>query len=186
MNRKENFKNDLLNELRNDPEYAVEYLSAAKADSNQAFLVALRDVAEAQKGMKKVAKEAKLNRENLYRALSKAGNPRIDTLDAVLDVLGIEVKFVRKASVVSTTPGGAGPTGKAVGPSGRISVAAVTGQTSYTLNVPSSGEQSAKVINSLAAWHGMRTTAAPENLGELIASNTILSATTNAGNYLEE
>lgn len=96
MNREENFKADLLEELRSDPEYAAEYLSAAKADSNEAFLVALRDVAEAQKGMKKVAKAAGVNRENLYRALSKKGNPRIDTLDAVLDVLGIEFKFVPK------------------------------------------------------------------------------------------
>jgi probable addiction module antidote protein len=98
MKRNENFKADLLDELRSDPDYAADYLSAAKADSNEAFLVALRDVAEAQKGMKKVAKEAGVNRENLYRALSKKGNPRIDTLDSVLDVLGIQVKFVAKRS----------------------------------------------------------------------------------------
>jgi probable addiction module antidote protein len=96
VKRNANYKADLLAELRNDPEYAAEYLSAAKADSNEAFLVALRDVAEAQKGMKAVAREAKVNRENLYRALSRKGNPSIATLDSVLAVLGIEVKFVRK------------------------------------------------------------------------------------------
>ena len=96
MKRNEDFKADLLDELRNDPEYAAEYLSAAKADSREAFLVALRDVAEAQKGMKRVAKEANVNRENLYRAFSKKGNPRVDTLDSVLDVLGIETRFVPK------------------------------------------------------------------------------------------
>jgi probable addiction module antidote protein len=98
MKRDEDYKADLLNELRSDPDYAAEYLSAAKADSNEAFLVALRDVAEAQKGMKRVAKEASVNRENLYRALSREGNPRIDTLDSVLDVLDIGVKFVAKHS----------------------------------------------------------------------------------------
>jgi probable addiction module antidote protein len=94
VKRNEDFKADLLAELRRDPDYAPEYLSAAKADSNDAFLVALRDVAEARKGMRKVAKEAGVNRESLYRALSKNGNPSISTLDAVLRTLGIDVKFV--------------------------------------------------------------------------------------------
>lgn len=94
MKRNEDFKADLLAELRRDPDYAAEYLSAAKADSNDAFLVALRDVAEARQGMRKVAKEAGVNRESLYRALSKNGNPSISTLDAVLRTLGIDVKFV--------------------------------------------------------------------------------------------
>jgi probable addiction module antidote protein len=96
MRRDENYKADLLAELRSDPVYASDYLSAAKADSNEAFLVALRDVAEALMGMQKVAKKAKLNRENLYRALSRKGNPRIDTLDSVLAALGIGIKFVLK------------------------------------------------------------------------------------------
>ena len=93
MKRGESYRKDLLSDLRNDPEYAAEYLTAAKADSTEAFLVALRDVAEAGKGMKKVAKEAKVNRENLYRALSKRGNPRIETVDAVLNALGLQLVF---------------------------------------------------------------------------------------------
>jgi probable addiction module antidote protein len=101
MNRNEDYKADLLAELRSDPQYAAEYLTAARADSNEAFLVALRDVAEAHKGMKRVAKEAKVNRENLYRALSKKGNPSSATLEAVLDVLGIGVKFFPKASATA-------------------------------------------------------------------------------------
>ena len=69
--RNRNYRNDLLDDLRNDPEYAAGYLSAAKAHSKEAFLVALRDVTEARMGMKKAAKAAKVNRENLYRALSQ-------------------------------------------------------------------------------------------------------------------
>jgi len=93
MKRGESYKDDLLNDLRNDPDYAAEYLTAAHADSKEAFLVALRDVAEARKGMKRVAKEAKVNRENLYRALSKRGNPRIDTIDSILNALGLQLVF---------------------------------------------------------------------------------------------
>jgi len=96
LRRTADYRADLLDELRSDPEFAAEYLSAAKADSNEAFLVALRDLAEARKGMKRLAKEARVNRENLYRALSKNGNPRMDTLDSVLAALGFEVKFVPK------------------------------------------------------------------------------------------
>ena len=93
MKRSENYKADLLEELRNDPQYAADYLTAAKADSTEAFLVALRDVTESRKGMKKLAKEARVNRENLYRALSRRGNPRVDTLDSVLAVLDMTVSF---------------------------------------------------------------------------------------------
>ncbi|MGA8035370.1 MAG: addiction module antidote protein [Candidatus Acidiferrales bacterium] len=99
MKRSEDFKADLLAELRRDADYAAEYLSAAKADSTEAFLVALRELAEARQGMRKVAKAAKVNRESLYRALSKKGNPSISTLDAVLEVLGIELKFVVRRAV---------------------------------------------------------------------------------------
>jgi probable addiction module antidote protein len=106
MVRNENYKNDLLADLRNDLEFAAEYLSAAKADSKEAFLVALRDVAEAQKGIQTVAREANVNRENLYRALSREGNPRIETLDAVLAVLGIAVKFVPAENAAASQPSG--------------------------------------------------------------------------------
>ena len=93
MKRNANYKADLLENLKTDPQYAADYLTAAKADSTEAFLVALRDVAEAQTGMKGLAKQARVNRENLYRALSRRGNPRVDTLDSVLAVLDMAVSF---------------------------------------------------------------------------------------------
>lgn len=98
MSRHANYRNDLLADLRNDPEFAAEYLSAAKADSKEAFLGALRDLAEAQVGMKAIAKRAKVNRESLYRALSKRGNPTVNTVDSVLDALGLETRFIVKRS----------------------------------------------------------------------------------------
>jgi probable addiction module antidote protein len=117
MKREEDYKADLLADLRDDPDYVAGYLSAAKADSKEAFLVALRNVAEAQKGMKKVAKEARVNRENLYRALSKSGNPSISTLDSVLNVLGIETQFVvkkRATTTVATRSSGSTSTGSTI------------------------------------------------------------------------
>lgn len=94
-----NYRDDLLESLRNDLGYAAEYLSAAISDSREAFLVALRDVAEAQKGMSKVANEAKVNRENLYKMLSKEGNPRFTTLESVLNVLGMDLSVKPRVSL---------------------------------------------------------------------------------------
>ena len=47
MPRGLNYKADLLDDLRNSPIFAAEYLSAAYADSREAFLVALRDTESA-------------------------------------------------------------------------------------------------------------------------------------------
>ncbi len=93
MRAKRDYKADLLRDLRNDPEYAAQYLSAAKKDSKEAFLVALRDVAEARLGLSRIARAARVNRESLYRTLSAEGNPTLTTLDAVLAVLGFETDF---------------------------------------------------------------------------------------------
>lgn len=99
MNRDEDYKADLLTDLRSDAEYAARYLSAAISDSKEAFLVALRDVVEAQKGISMIAAESGLNRESLYKTLSKGGNPRLDTLSFILSALGykIEVKIAQEA-----------------------------------------------------------------------------------------
>jgi probable addiction module antidote protein len=94
MPRNPAYKTDLIADLRDDLGYAAEYLSAAYTDSREAFLVALRDVAEAQRGMAAVAEQAKVNRENLYRTLSKHGNPTLHTVGSVLDVLGLKMLIV--------------------------------------------------------------------------------------------
>ncbi len=86
------YKDDLLADLK-DLDYAATYLSAALSDSKEVFLLALRDVAEAQKGISKLATEAQVNRENLYRMLSEQGNPRLETLKAVLRGVGLRIEF---------------------------------------------------------------------------------------------
>ena len=53
--------------------------------------LALRDVVEAQGGIAKIAEQANLNRQNLYKALSEEGNPRLKTLGAVLHGLGLRL-----------------------------------------------------------------------------------------------
>jgi probable addiction module antidote protein len=53
--------------------------------------IALRTVAEAVGGMAALAERTGLSRETLYRTLSKNGNPRLDTLTALLDAFGLRL-----------------------------------------------------------------------------------------------
>jgi len=74
-----------------NPSHAISYVKAAAEDSQEGFLLALRDLAEVTKGMSKVAEAADKNRENLYRMLSEDGNPRLDSLWAVLEAMGLRL-----------------------------------------------------------------------------------------------
>jgi probable addiction module antidote protein len=79
-----------------DPQAAAEYLTAALEDGDSAvFLLALRNVADAQ-GMCTVASKAQLNRENLYRMLSEQGNPQLGSLTALLDALDLRLAITVK------------------------------------------------------------------------------------------
>ncbi len=102
MSRLIKFKDTILEDLK-DPEYARKYLSVAlseyeKDKDSVAFLTALRDVAEARGGLTKLAKKTQLSRENLYKVLSSEGNPRLDTIEAVLHGLGfrLDVQSIKK------------------------------------------------------------------------------------------
>jgi probable addiction module antidote protein len=82
-----------IRELRNNSEFAAEYLRAALEDNDEprVLLIALRRVAEARGGIAKVAKAAGIERESLYRALSVRGNPRFSTLVAVTKAVGLKL-----------------------------------------------------------------------------------------------
>ena len=80
-----------------DPEYAAGYLTACLEHGEAEFLLGLRDVVEAHGGVGRLAKTANLNRESLYRTLSKQGNPRLASLSSIIDGLGLELQFAPKA-----------------------------------------------------------------------------------------
>ena len=85
---------ETLKETLADPEDAAEYLNAALEESDPAaFLLALRDVTEVHGGLAKIADTAELNRENLYRMLSESGNPRISSLNAILQAIGLRLSI---------------------------------------------------------------------------------------------
>jgi probable addiction module antidote protein len=92
-----------LNERLKEPEYAAAYLNAAKKESQEVFLLALRDVAEVHK-ISKVAAAAGVNRETLYRTLSVRGNPTLASLEKILGVLGLEPEFRARAKRKRNAP----------------------------------------------------------------------------------
>jgi probable addiction module antidote protein len=86
-------------ELREDPGFAVEYLKAAleslnDPDDRGASLLMLRALAEAYGGLGAVAAKAGISRESLYRSLSPKGNPTLKTLLAVLNTMGLRLSVV--------------------------------------------------------------------------------------------
>lgn len=118
------YKEHLFETLQ-DPEEVAAYLNAAMEDGDVALiLLALRDAAEAW-GIGKLAADANLNRENVYRILSVQGNPRLSSFIKLLQALGIELRVevargrggkARAASVATTVtpslfggPEGEGP-----------------------------------------------------------------------------
>jgi probable addiction module antidote protein len=87
-----------LKERLADTEYAQEYLAVALEEyeedgDTQAFLLALKDVAEAQGGLSKLAERTNLNRPNLYKALSAKGNPKLETISTILHGLGFRLSI---------------------------------------------------------------------------------------------
>ena len=77
--------------LRNESDIAI-YIEEMLADGDsRAVPVALRTVADALGGLAVLAEKTGLSRETLYRTLSQKGNPRLDTLAAILSAFGLRL-----------------------------------------------------------------------------------------------
>ena len=87
----ESYRADLLKSLT-QPEDAAHYLNACLEDEDtRVFLLALREVADAHGGVRALSRDTQLNRESLYRMLSKSGNPSLGSLAAVLNACGLRL-----------------------------------------------------------------------------------------------
>ncbi|MGA2794558.1 MAG: addiction module antidote protein [Roseiarcus sp.] len=73
------------------PEEIAAFLDEALAIGDPAFFAEALGVAARAKGMTKIAKDAGLSREALYRALSEDGDPRLSTLFGVMRALGVRL-----------------------------------------------------------------------------------------------
>ena len=99
------YRESLLSALL-DPVEASAYLNASLEDSPEAFLKALKNVAQAR-SMTSVAREAGIQRETLYRAFSEQGNPTFETLSSVLGALGMKLSIAPNDSEAAMSLTGA-------------------------------------------------------------------------------
>ena len=76
-----------------EPDYAIAYLNAILEENDaDLLLLGLRDVARAY-GFTHIAESTGLNRESLYKALSKGRNPRIGTVMDILSAMGCRIRL---------------------------------------------------------------------------------------------
>jgi len=81
-------------EFLDNDEIIAAYLTEALADDNpDVFIAALGDVAKAR-GMSQIAKDAKLGRESLYKALTPGAKPRFETIAKLINSLGVKIAIV--------------------------------------------------------------------------------------------
>ena len=90
------FQDYLVEKLR-DPEEAQIFLDTAieayEEDRNtEAFLLALRYLAEARGGINVLSKNTKLNRQNLYKVLTGKTTPKFDTTVSIMKGLGYHLR----------------------------------------------------------------------------------------------
>ncbi|MDB5973842.1 MAG: hypothetical protein JWR07_602 [Nevskia sp.] len=73
------------------PEALAAYLSDAFATNDPRQINQALGTAARSKGMSAVARETRLGRESLYKALSAEGNPSFDTMLKVISALGLRL-----------------------------------------------------------------------------------------------
>lgn len=91
-NRLKDYQEYLLNKLQ-DEEFAAAYLNEALKDEDpRMFLLALKNVIDAQKeDISALAEESNLTRMSIYRILSKKGNPKLTSIMSLLSAIGLQL-----------------------------------------------------------------------------------------------
>ena len=88
-------QNYLIKRLR-DPEEALAYLDAALMEKDDSlFLLALRNVIQAQRKMSAIARRTHLGRESMYKSISKNGNPRWKSLKKIVQTFGWRYALIK-------------------------------------------------------------------------------------------
>ncbi|MFA7402807.1 MAG: addiction module antidote protein [Pelobacteraceae bacterium] len=92
MTRKTGSYDEYHIEWLRDPENAAAFINAVIEDNDkEAFLLALREVAQAQGGMTTIAEKTHVSRSSLYKTLSKRGNPEFNSISKLLHGMGLRL-----------------------------------------------------------------------------------------------
>lgn len=80
-------------EFLDTEEAQVEYLAAAAETNDPAIIADAIGIVARARGMASIAEETGMKRQQLYRALSKQGNPTLETLTKVLAAMGMKLSI---------------------------------------------------------------------------------------------
>lgn len=94
MPRSKNLREYLVERLK-DPKQAAMYFEAIleetkdceEEEARRLILSALKDIAEAQGGITKLAKKTKISRQNITKTFSATGNPKLRIIITIKDAL---------------------------------------------------------------------------------------------------
>ncbi len=89
--------------LETDEDIAA-YLDAVMAEGadDPVFIMRALGVVARARNFSKLARDAKITREGLYKALSENGNPSFATVTKVASALGLYIKFLPVKSIKAT------------------------------------------------------------------------------------
>jgi len=97
--RSVDYRDELIKSLK-DHEHAVAYLNAAleeslkgDAESQKLLLGALKNVAEAQGNISKLAIKSGIRRESIYKMLSDKGNPYLQSFTSLIHAMGFNIRI---------------------------------------------------------------------------------------------
>jgi len=82
----------------NNKEDVIALLEVAIEENDPDFLLRAIGYIARSKGMTQLARELKIDRKGLYKALAPDGNPSFKTVFKLLDILGLQLKLEPKAA----------------------------------------------------------------------------------------
>ena len=83
------YRDELIVWLREKPDHVTEYLNASLHEGGDVFLLALKDVVDANGGISAVSREVQPHRGSLHRMLAKSGNPTFHNLEEIMNACGL-------------------------------------------------------------------------------------------------
>jgi probable addiction module antidote protein len=86
------FKDSPMAEDLREPSFAADYLQSALMGEPIEFIIALRNIAEANGGIGNLSQKSELGRESLYKTLAKNGDskPYFTTVVQILEAFGLQ------------------------------------------------------------------------------------------------
>lgn len=91
-------------EILDDEETIAGYLAEAFESGDPAEIARSLGTVARARGMTEIARQARVSRESLYRALSERGNPKLSTLVKVMRACGVQLSVTPGKAATKPAP----------------------------------------------------------------------------------